>query len=195
LNKDGNVSPANARVQVIKHEYRTVLSRSGSYFTFNSQQEDKVMADHQVAVSENSVYNYVPRSPGDYEIRVYRPGANAYVSKRFYSYGPWGADNTSFEVNTEGNIDIEMDKAPYSSGDNAKLTFKTPFSGKMLVTVETDHVLSYQYVNVSKKLATIDLKLASEYVPNVYVTATLIKPHEISGIPLTVAHGFQNIKV
>jgi uncharacterized protein YfaS (alpha-2-macroglobulin family) len=195
LNKDGNVSPANARVQVIKHEYRTVLSRSGSYFTYNSQQEDKVMADNQITVSENTVYNYVPRSPGDYEIRMYRPGANAYVSKRFYSYGSWGADNTSFEVNTEGNIDIEVDKASYNSGDNAKLTFKTPFSGKMLVTIETDHVLSYQYVDVSKKLATIDLKLASEYVPNVYVTATLIKPHEISGIPLTVAHGFQNIKV
>lgn len=117
------------------------------------------------------------------------------MGKRFYSYGSWGADNTSFEVNTEGNIDIEMDKASYNSGDNARLTFKTPFSGKMLVTVETGHVLSYQYVDVSKKLATIDLKMASEYVPNVYVTATLIKPHEVSGIPLTVAHGFQNIKV
>jgi uncharacterized protein YfaS (alpha-2-macroglobulin family) len=32
-------------------------------------------------------------------------------------------------------------------------------------------------------------------VPNIYVTATLIKPHEISDIPITVAHGFQNIQV
>ncbi len=195
LNKDGDVAPANARVQVIKHEYRTVLSRNGSYFRYESQQQDKVMADNEITVSENTVYNYVPHSPGDYEIRVYRPSANVYVSKDFYSYGSWGADNTSFEVNTEGNIDISLDKESYNSGDHAKLTFKTPFSGKMLVTVETDHVLSYQYVEVSKKLASIDLDLKSEYVPNVYVTATLIKPHEVSGIPLTVAHGFQNIKV
>ncbi|MEO5562175.1 MAG: alpha-2-macroglobulin family protein, partial [Chitinophagaceae bacterium] len=34
-----------------------------------------------------------------------------------------------------------------------------------------------------------------EHVPNAYVTATLIKPHEMSDIPLTVAHGFQNVKV
>jgi len=195
LNKDGQVSPAPAKVQVIKHEYRTVLARSGSYFTYESQQQDRVMTDQEITVGENTVYNYVPRSPGDYEIRVYRPGANAYVSKSFYSYGSWGADNTSFEVNTEGNIDIELDKEAYNSGDNAKLTFKTPFSGKMLVTVESDHVLSYQYVDVSRKFATVDLKLTGEFVPNVYVTATLIKPHEVSGIPLTVAHGFQNIKV
>ena len=32
-------------------------------------------------------------------------------------------------------------------------------------------------------------------IPNVYITATLIKPHELSDIPLTVAHGFQSVKV
>lgn len=195
LNQDGNVSQANANVKVIKHEYRTVLSRSGSYFRYESQQEDKVMADNEITIGENTAYNYVPHSPGSYELRVYRPGSNVYVSKSFYSYGSWGADNTSFEVNTEGNIDISLDKESYNSGDNAKVTFKTPFSGRMLVTIETDHVLSYQYVDVARKLASIDLKLTSEYVPNIYVTATLIKPHEISGIPLTVAHGFQNIRV
>lgn len=195
LNQYGNVSQANANVKVIKHEYRTVLSRSGSYFRYESQQEDKIMADNEILVGENTAYSYVPHSPGSYELRVYRPGSNVYVSKSFYSYGAWGADNTSFEVNTEGNIDISLDKESYNSGDNAKVTFKTPFSGRMLVTIETDHVLSYQYVDVAKKLASIDLKLTSAYVPNIYVTATLIKPHEISGIPLTVAHGFQNLKV
>ncbi|HET9278793.1 MAG TPA: alpha-2-macroglobulin family protein, partial [Flavitalea sp.] len=43
--------------------------------------------------------------------------------------------------------------------------------------------------------ASIDLRLATDHLPNVFVTATLIKPHEVSEIPLTVALGFQNIKV
>lgn len=195
LNKDGIPVNAKAHVQVIKHEYRTSLARSGSYFRYESKQEDKIMADGEVAVGSNTVYTYVPRSPGDYEIRVYRPGANAYVAKHFYSYGSWGADNSSFEVNTEGHIDIELDKESYESGDVAKLLFKTPFSGRMLVTFETDGVQSYQYVDVSKRSASVEIKLNGEHVPNMYVTATLIKPHEVSDIPLTVAHGFQNIKV
>jgi alpha-2-macroglobulin len=65
----------------------------------------------------------------------------------------------------------------------------------MLVTLETDHVVSYQYVNVENRTASIDLPLSTEHLPNVYVTATLIKPHSTSEIPLTVAHGFQSIKV
>lgn len=195
LNKDGNPVSATAKVQVIKHEYRTVLTKSGSYFRYESQEQDMPMTDKEITIGNNTVYSYVPRSPGDYEIRIYRPGAITYVSKNFYSYGSWGADNSSFEVNTEGHIDIEPDKEAYQNGDKAKLLFKTPFSGRMLVTLETDHLISYQYVDVAKKTASLDINLGNEYVPNVYITATLIKPHDISDIPLTVAHGFQNIKV
>lgn len=195
LNREGKPVQARAKVQVIKHEYRTVLTRSGSYFRYESQTEDKLLHDQEMNVGNNTAFQFIPRSPGNYEVRLYRPGANAYVSKSFYSYGSWGGDNNSFEVNTEGHIDIELDKSNYETGSQARLLFKTPFSGKMLVTVETDHVISYQYVDVSKRTATLDLNLESKHVPNVYVTATLFKPHAVSDIPLTVAHGYKSITV
>jgi uncharacterized protein YfaS (alpha-2-macroglobulin family) len=195
VNKEGGAIAATAKVQVIKHEYKTVLVKNGSYFRYESQKQDKVMADHQLNVANGTVYNYIPRSPGDYEIRVYRPGANAYVSKSFYSYGSWGADNASFEVNNEGHIDIELDKESYTSGEVAKVLFKAPFSGRMLVTLERDGVISHQYLEVAKRSASMEVKLDGAHVPNMYITATLFKPHEVSDIPLTVAHGFQNVKV
>jgi uncharacterized protein YfaS (alpha-2-macroglobulin family) len=196
VNKDGEGINATAKVQVIKHEYRTVLAKSGSYFRYESQKEDKLMIENQVNVSGTAVYSYVPRSPGDYELRVFKPGSNSYVSRSFYSYGSWSwGDNSAFEVNNEGNVDIELDKKSYYSGETVKALFKTPFSGKLLVTTETDHVLSYQYVNVDKRTASLELPVSSNDVPNVYITATLIKPHDVSDIPLTVAHGFINVKV
>ncbi|HEV8285652.1 MAG TPA: MG2 domain-containing protein [Chitinophagaceae bacterium] len=197
VTKDGNGVNAVAKVQVIKHEYKTVLAKSGSYFRYNSQKVDKSMIEGEVNIAASAVYSYIPRTPGDYEVRVYRPGSNTYVSRSFYSYGSWGwgIDNSSFEVNNEGQVDIELDKKSYYSGETAKVLFKTPFSGRLLITTERDHVLSYQYVNVEKRTASIDLKMSGEDVPNMYVTATLIKPHDISDIPLTVAHGFMNVKV
>ena len=119
LNKEEKVVTAQANVQVIKHEYRTVLSKSGSYFRYDSQQEDIVMRNDMVTVSgESFTYNFVPRKPGNYEIRIYTPGASTYVSRSFYSYGSWGGDNSSFEVNTEGQIDIELDKKEYFTGES-----------------------------------------------------------------------------
>jgi alpha-2-macroglobulin len=184
------------RVQVVKHEYRTVLSKNGKYFRYESQKEDKLISSAIVTIGgEKTAYSFVPRSPGDYELRISIPGSNSYVSKEFYSYGSWGGDNSSFGVNNEGHIDIELDKSSYYTGDNVVALFKTPFSGRMLVTLETDKIVSYQYVDVDKRSASLTLPLTAETIPNAYITATLIKPHELSDIPLTVAHGFQSVRV
>jgi alpha-2-macroglobulin len=190
------IKDARASVQIVKHEYRTVLTKSGNYFRYESQKEDKLVSSAVITVTgENTQYSFVPRSPGDYELRVSIPGSNSYTSRSFYSYGSWGGDNTSFDVSNEGHIDIELDKSGYFTGERVKALFKTPFSGRMLVTMETDKVISYQYVNVDRRTASLDLPLSADDVPNVYITATLVKPHELSDIPLTVAHGFQSVKV
>ncbi len=183
------------KAEVVKHEYRTVLSKNGDYFRYESQQEDKLIASNDIIVGgEGTKYSFIPRSPGEYELRIYIPGSNSYVSKSFYSYG-WGSENSSFEVDNEGQIDIQLDKSSYYTGEKVKALFKAPFNGHMLVTMETDKVVSYQYVDIDKRTASIELPLNAEDIPNVYITATLIKPHDISDIPLTVAHGFQSIKV
>ncbi len=195
VNREGNATSGQAHIQVIKHEYNTVLRKSGSYFRYESQKNDKLMSESNMTIANNTPITYIPRSPGDYELRVFVPGANNYVSRSFYSYGSWGGNNNSFEVNTEGNIDIELDKKSYSVGEKIKAHFKTPFSGKMLVTTETDHVVSYKYLDVSNRDASLDLDVTADDIPNVYITATLFKPHDVSDIPLTVAHGFQNVQV
>lgn len=197
VDKNGNaLNHAQAKVVVIKHEYRTVLSRYGSYFRYDSQREDKIVTEKEVMLSgETSTFSFLPATSGDYEIRVMKPGASYYVADNFYCYG-WGdITNASFEVNNEGNIDIETDKEKYTTGETAKLLLKAPFNGKILVTVESDRVLEHFWVNTDNRTATASVSLKADYLPNVYVTATLIKPHEESDLPLTVAHGFKSISV
>jgi uncharacterized protein YfaS (alpha-2-macroglobulin family) len=197
LNKTAQVlNGQQAMVEVIKHEYRTVLSKSGEYFRYESQKEEKILASTTISISgENSAYSFVPRSPGNYELRLSLPGSTTYVSRSFYSYGHWGGDYSSFEVNTDGNIDIETDKEVYNPGEEVKLLFKTPFSGRLLITMEQDKVLSYQYLNVEKRSATLTLPITEKHLPNVFISATLVKPHTVSDLPLTVAHGFKGITV
>lgn len=197
LNKDDKpFASVKAKLIVIKHEYKTVLSKYGSYFRYNSQLEDKTIVDKEITLNgASSYYDFVPRSPGDYELRIARPGAGTYVSTSFYSYGSYGNYGNSFQVNREGNIDIALDKTSYHTGETAKVLFKAPFNGKMLVTVEQNEVISYQYVEVKNRAASINIDLKSEHLPNAYVTATLIKPHTESTIPLTVAHGYISLVV
>lgn len=196
LDKAGNPAAGDVEVSIIKHEYRTLLKKSGRYFRYESQPDDKIIGKQRMHLSGTSgSYNFSPQSPGNYEIRVSLPGSACYVSQSFYSYGSWGADNNSFEVNNEGNIDIQPDKDAYRAEESARVQFKTPFDGRMLVTLETDKLLWYRYVDVVNRMASVDINLGEACLPNAYITATLFKPHAESELPLTVAHGFQNLKV
>ncbi|HLA52278.1 MAG TPA: MG2 domain-containing protein, partial [Flavitalea sp.] len=104
--KEMPVSGTVAKVEVIRHEYRTMLAKSGSYFRYQSQEEEKIIVEQDLTINnESTKYSFIPRAPGNYEIRVTARGASAYVVRKFYSYGSWGGDNNSFEVDTEGSID------------------------------------------------------------------------------------------
>lgn len=197
VDKDGKAkSGVKAKVQVIKHEYQTVLNKSGSYFRYESNKVEKKLVDKTITLNGESTFNYTPSISGEYEIRIYNPDVNGkYVSRYFYAYGYGRTYLSSFEVDNEGRIDIEMDKESYNLGDKAKVLFKTPFQGKMLVTVEGKDVLQHFYVNTDQRSAEISMTMEESFLPNVYITATLFKPHEATEFPLTVAHGFQSIKV
>lgn len=194
--KEELVNGAKAVVKIIKQNYKTVLTRSGGYFRYDSQKEEKLVTEKEVVVSgEQTGFSFIPQDPGSYEIRVSLPGATSYISKTFYSYGSWGIAGGSFDVNTEGNVDVSLDKTSYKPGDKAKVLFKAPFDGRLLVTLENNGVKEYKYIEVLKRTATYEFTVTDDHLPNIYITATLIKPHQFADIPLTVAHGFQSARV
>jgi uncharacterized protein YfaS (alpha-2-macroglobulin family) len=190
------LSGIQAQVKLIKHEYRTVLAKSGSYYRYKSEHEEVVLQNKTVVLNgSKSTFNFTPKNSGKYELRINKPGTKTYVSSSFYAYG-WGSTtNSSFQVNTEGQIDIELDKEKYNVGDKAKVILKTPFSGKVLVTVERKNVTEHFYLKTDKRAASFDLDIKDDFVPNIYISATLIKAHNVSDIPLTVAHGYAPVMV
>ncbi|MEL6591423.1 MAG: MG2 domain-containing protein, partial [Bacteroidota bacterium] len=197
VDKSGkSMKGVEVRVRLIKKEYKTVMARSGSYFRYQSEPHDVIVVDKQVTLNGTDyVFKFTPELTGRYELRVSRPGINSYVLSGFYAYGYGRTSNQSFQVNRQGRIDIELDKEEYAVGESAKVLVKTPFEGQLLLTVETDKVLKHYRMDTDKRTALLELPLTDTHVPNIYVTATLFKPHGPSDMPLTSAHGFAPIIV
>ena len=197
VDKNGTaLTDINAQVKLIRYEYKTVLSESGGYFRYRSERIEKVLQNKTIKINETSTsFSFVPDMSGEYELRIAAPGVTSYVQQRLYAYG-WGTTTYgSFKVNKEGQIDIEPDKENYNVGDKANILLKAPFTGKMLVTLETDKVIDHFYIETDKRAASFALDIKEEYLPNVYISATLFRPHEESDLPLTVAHGYASVKV
>ncbi|MCB0854322.1 MAG: alpha-2-macroglobulin family protein, partial [Bacteroidetes bacterium] len=66
----------------------------------------------------------------------------------------------------------------------------------MLVTVERDKVMDHFYVTMDENSKEVSIPLNDAHVPNVYITATLFRPHNADdNIPFLVGHGYAAVKV
>ncbi|WP_281616200.1 alpha-2-macroglobulin [Flammeovirga sp. SubArs3] len=194
MNVAQNVS---ARVELVRHEWHSVMEKTyNNRYRYVSRQKEIKVEEKALKISgKETNYSFFPKESGEYEMRLYLEGSNTYVSRWFYAYG-WGSvSSTAFEVDREGRIIIEPEKEIYNIGEKAKVLFKTPFKGKMLVTIEQDEVISHQVIETNNRSASLEIPIVEEHLPNIFVTATLIKGAQDNALPLTVAHGFQPIKV
>lgn len=192
---DKPVINLKTKFEIIKRDWYTVMEKYGNGYRYNSQQRERVVYSTNVAINKNGTATYIPKLNGEYEARLYTPGSSAYVSSYFYAYRSGYSENNSFETNNEGNVEIESDKDEYNTNDEVKLLFKTPFAGKLIVTLEQDRVIKYYSLKTDNKSAVLNFKLANQHVPNVHIGVTLIRAQDDGSNPLIVAHGYKNIIV
>ncbi|MDY0083786.1 MAG: MG2 domain-containing protein, partial [Ignavibacteriaceae bacterium] len=168
----------NAKAKLFRLEWQTVLKKDGSgryYYTSEEKYIDEWERD--LSINDKTPFSFKVSKSGKYELRVYKKDTDEFVAQNFYAWGWSSSTSTSFRVDREGRVEITTDKKEYKPGETAKLLFNCPFSGKMLVTIERNNVYSYEYVEVKNKSAELNIKLKDDYIPNVYVTATLFREH------------------
>ncbi len=194
---DKIINNLHAKAQLVRYEWQTILKRDNSNrYYYASEQKEVDEWEKDVTINGETTFNFIVQRSGKYELRIFKKGSEDYQKKVFYAYG-WGSSTAgSFEVDKEGRIDIVFDKKEYEPGESAKILFTCPFSGKLLVTLERGKVHSYQYLEVDSKSAELEIPLNDDYMPNVYVTATLFKEHSKDNTaPFLVGHGFASMKI
>jgi alpha-2-macroglobulin len=197
LNKDGQPTSAKGHVEIVRFDYQTVIEKnSDNSLKYSSKKQTKVVYSRTMNFEGGKAnVSFAPPVSGEYEIRVHSEGAKSWTAQYFYAYGYGATENSSFEVNNEGKVEMEFDKEKYEVGDKAKVLFKTPFAGKLIVTIERNQVLENFVLETDKKSAELSFTIGKEHLPNVYVSATLIRPMDGSNMPLTVAHGYAPVMV
>jgi uncharacterized protein YfaS (alpha-2-macroglobulin family) len=194
LNSDGKAIATLGIMDIYLLEYQTVLEKTNEGLRYVSKKKEKLIKSQDLKfVGKNLTQSFVPKISGEYEVRVSQPGVESYVSSNFYAYG-YGS-KASFEVDTDGEVLIETNKENYVLGEKAKAIFKTPFDGKLLITIENHGIIEHKYVQTTNKSAELTLELGIEHLPNVYITATLVRPMDQPELPLMSAHGMKTIKV
>lgn len=187
---------SKANLEVLLVEWQTVLERNYGRIEYSSQRHEVVILSKTISIPANGISEFwTPHVNGEYIIRLRTPESNMWVEESFYAYRYGDSDVSAFKINKDGQIDITFDKASYQPGDEASVLFKTPFAGELLVTVEQNKVLDHYMLKADNSGSSMKLKIKDNYLPNVWITATLLRKTSEPGIPLTVAHGFASIQI
>lgn len=196
VNSKGKAVNERARVQLFKRTWHTSIERSYGNYRYVSNYMDELMSDREENITaQGKEISFVPNESGQYFVRVSEPGNSHFVEEEFYCYGYHFTQSTAFEVDNEGRVDIVSDKEKYQPGSKASLLFKTPFAGTLLVTIERGKLYEYHYLETDKKAASLSIDIKEDYLPNIYVSATLFRPLDDGSMPLTVAHGVVSLSV
>lgn len=195
--RDNSISAFQTTAELIRFEWHTVLRKNQSdRYYYTSEKEEITEWRRDVVLNGVTNYNFKLMRGGSYELRVYKKGDKDYVKTNFYAWGGNVSSASSFEMNKDGNIEVKTDKLSYSPGETAKILFRTPFSGKMLVTLERNKVFEHQYIEVKNNVAELSMKVGEGQMPNLYISATLFKKHTIENTsPFLVGHGYASIKI
>ncbi|HOX38929.1 MAG TPA: MG2 domain-containing protein [Candidatus Brocadiia bacterium] len=108
---------------------------------------------------------------GSYRIAVESEGGCA-VTHDFYVGGP----DARLEMAEPEELQLGLDRAIYKPGEEATVTIQAPFDGMALICVESNRVIERRIISLHDCKGAARFTVRPEWRPNVYVTATLIRP-------------------
>lgn len=176
------------RTTLFRVLYSNVLKRvGGNRFQYDwTRREEKVSSSQGFLKGGRGKIHLTPSHPGSYRILVESPGSCP-VATDFYVQGPgaeWAMENPE-------ELQMNLDKREYRVGEKGWLYVRSPFKGTALISVETDRVLEGRVIELKKGLGKYPFTIKSEWRPNVYLTATVVRavepeeewrPHRASGV-------------
>ncbi len=115
---------------------------------------------------------------GEYELVVERADG-AYIASSVAFDAGWYA--SAGATDTPDMLEAGLDAAAYRVGDTAQFRFVPRDAGQAVITVMSDHVIAMQTVTAVAGENTVALPVTDEWGAGVYVSASLIRPMDLTG--------------
>jgi len=162
------------RAELFLDRWNTVLRRTSSGNYKYESIRDPLLVETKTIEPANSrrSFTFTPTEYGSYRVVLTDPVGGASTEVQFYASG-WGF--SAWAIENPGRVEMDLEKEEYLPGERAVLQIRSPFPGKLLLTVERDRIYYVETDTLSGNTAKISIPVTEEYRPNAYITATIIR--------------------
>ena len=190
-------------VTVSRIVWHTVLKLDNGRYRYESEREAQQAERLACTVAGGrGTVAFIPAEIGEYEIRAGDPKTGASADLTFYCTG---AGYAAWSMEKPERIELLPDKPCYAPGDAARIMLKSPFPGRALVTIETDHIHSARTMTLAGNTAELTIPIDESLGPNAYCSVTVIRPvasdaqlamHRAYGVvPILLDHASRRLQV
>ena len=175
---DGTLLPGagSLSVHVEKLNWVTVMRKEGDHYAYRSEQQATEVESRPVTLNGGRAKtSFVLGHAGRYRLSVEHPENGTASSVEFSVHAP-GQRWAERSMSAPDRVELELDRDQYEVGDRARLSIRSPFPGKALLTVESDQVLMSRVILLTNNAVDVELPVESAYRPNVYCSVSVVRP-------------------
>jgi uncharacterized protein YfaS (alpha-2-macroglobulin family) len=165
-------------LKLIKREWHSVRKAEvGGRFRWVSEKVDTEAGSREVQTkAEPGEISFELEKSGFYLIAAEgEDNRKNKVTTTTYLYVT-GKDYVPWERKDDDALELIADSDNYKPGDKARILVKSPYErAKALVTVEREMIMQAQVIEIEGSTSQIEIPIASEAIPNVYVSVLLVQ--------------------
>jgi uncharacterized protein YfaS (alpha-2-macroglobulin family) len=174
---DQRVNPVAAdklTLEWVQRKFVSVLTQQGNgTFKYVSRLKTIVRNSRSVRIAGNgSSFPLVTDEPGDFDL-VLRDGTGAMLNTLSYSVA--GQANVSRSLDRNAELQIQLDKPTYTSGDTIEVSIRAPYVGAGLITIERERVFTSQWFKTATTSSVQRIRLPDDFEGNGYVSVQFVR--------------------
>jgi alpha-2-macroglobulin len=191
VNPDGDPldQPVDVRLELFRKHSETVRVKTagkGVSFRNNSFEEkvgewngqtlQPVLQLEKWVTPEGKTAEVTLPVAGEYVLRAIAQDKDGRQVSTEYSLYDNGDEPVTWNYRNASQIDLVPDKAEYRPGDVARVLVKSPFTGEAIVDIARgSEILKSERVKLEGNTPTLEIPVAANYVPDVFVSVVLIR--------------------
>jgi uncharacterized protein YfaS (alpha-2-macroglobulin family) len=181
------VSAPGLKLKRLERRYVSVLLKQDSgIYKYESRLKEIPIDEQDLPIPEGKAHlDLDTATPGDFSYLLSDADGQIYARIDFTVAG---AANLSRSLEKNAELQIVLDKHDYAPGDTISMQIQAPYVGAGLITIERDHVYSWQWFKTTTTSSVQKIKVPDGLEGNGYVSVSFVRDpssEEIYASPLS----------
>ena len=178
--------PNDLHVKLDLVEFDTVLKEVNGRRVWRSVERVKEIKTQQIPAATDAGGSFEITCPDVGRYRLTITDGETGSRTRLKLYASESGARQSLAMNQPERLEIVIDKDKYLPGARVKVLIRSPVSGTLLATVESDRVSQWQIAEVINNTAELEFDLSEKLRGGAFITATVVRavdPDKKSWLP------------